>query len=87
VNAPIPLIVPLGMPLERRCVDCGDGILTLQVTPLGWHGDYVYLCSSHPNCRGLLSANPDGTPQGFQADAATALGFEMAATSYQTQGG
>lgn len=65
--------VPLGTPLEKGCVDCGDGVLTLQLTPPTWDGDYAWLCSNYPGCDGKLSAHPNGRPMGFQADAVTRM--------------
>lgn len=53
------------------CADCG-GTLELAHKPEQWRGggDFVYRCTT-PDCRGLCSAHPDGTPQGTPADAET----------------
>lgn len=47
------------------CPDC-SGQLHLQHKPASWGGggDFVYLCENRPQCRGLLSAHPNGKPQG-----------------------
>lgn len=59
-------------PPDQPPLDCPDcpGQLTLQLNP--WRGGpWIYLCENRPRCRGLMSAHPDGTPQGIPADAAT----------------
>lgn len=49
------------------CADCGNK-LELRESPK--FGPF-YGCSSYPSCKGSLSANPDGSPKGSPADAAT----------------
>ena len=54
------------------CPDC-SGMLHLREKPRSWRGksSYVYLCENWPQCRGLMSAHPDGRPCGNPADAYT----------------
>ena len=48
-----------------NCPDC-SGRLHLTEKPQSWRGksQYVYLCENRPQCRGLMSAHPDGRPLG-----------------------
>lgn len=54
------------------CPDC-SGEMHLQKKPHSWRGgsDWVYLCENYPQCRGLMSAHPNGKPLGKPADAYT----------------
>jgi zinc-finger-containing domain len=66
--------VPLRSELPDPCPDCGDGVLTLRPKPADWRGssDVIYLCSNQSSgCRGLVSANPDGTPMATPGDSET----------------
>jgi len=60
--------IPDKPPLE--CPDC-DGVMRLQRKPAHWDGGggpWVYLCENRPNgCRGLMSAHPNGEPEGVPA--------------------
>ena len=51
---------------DLECADCG-GALKLQRKPPQWGDGWVYLCEHRPSCRGLMSAHPDGSPQGVPA--------------------
>lgn len=53
------------------CPDCA-GKMYLQAKPLSWGGKpgLVYLCENRPQCRGLMSAHPDGSPMGTPVPAA-----------------
>lgn len=53
------------------CPDCG-GKMYLRAKPSTWKGGnpWVYLCEHRAGgCGGLMSAHPDGTPQGIPAPA------------------
>lgn len=62
------------MPIPKKppipCPDC-SGLMRLQENPAAWGSGLVYLCENRPECRGLMSAHPNGDPCGTPADAYT----------------
>lgn len=57
---------------DLKCADCGRPMV-LSNKPDHWVGPsrYIYLCQGWPECRGKLTAHPDGTPHGIPANAQT----------------